>query len=119
MAHFAELDDNNTVVQVIVVDNSDIQDLPFPASEQVGISYLNSIGIYGNFKQTSYNNNFRGSYATVDGVYNENYDVFVRPQPFPSWSLNEQNTEWLPPTPMPDDGGNYYWNEQNQSWVGY
>jgi hypothetical protein len=69
MAHFAQVT-NNFVTQVIVVSNSDIDDLPFPESEPVGQTYIASLGIEGNWLQTSYNGNFRGTYAGIGYTWN-------------------------------------------------
>ena len=69
MAHFAKIN-NNIVHQVIVVANSDCDDLPFPASESVGQAFIASLGIAGEWLQTSYNNNFRGCYAGVGYTWN-------------------------------------------------
>jgi len=78
MAHFAWLDKDNVVYQVSVVNNSDIQDLPFPESEAVGITYLTSVhGSGKTWKQTSYNANFRSKYAGIGDTYDAVNDVFV------------------------------------------
>jgi hypothetical protein len=69
MAHFAKLDENNVVLEVHVVNNDDIQNLPFPQSEAVGIAFLNSFLPAATWKQTSYNNNFRFRYAGIDGTF--------------------------------------------------
>lgn len=69
MAHFARLDENNVVVEVIVVNNDDIQNLPFPESELVGVAYLNSFLPEANWKQTSYNHNFRLRYAGIGAKF--------------------------------------------------
>jgi len=80
MAHFAWLDKDNVVYQVSVVNNSDIQDLPFPESEAVGITYLTSVhGSGKTWKQTSYNANFRSKYAGIGDTYDAVNDVFVAP----------------------------------------
>lgn len=80
MAHFAWIDSNNKVYQVSVVNNSDIQDLPFPESESVGVAYLTSVHGSGKvWKQTSYNGNFRGKYAGVGDIYDADADAFVSP----------------------------------------
>jgi len=83
MAHFAQLNDNNTVSQVIVVANSDCGDLEFPASEAVGQAFIASLGLTGTWKQTSYNNNFRGKYAGIGMIYDAELDEFVTPTPPP------------------------------------
>jgi hypothetical protein len=117
MAHFAKLDENNNVIDVNVVDNSDVNDLPFPESEPVGIEFLtNWSGGYSNWKQTSYNANFRTNYAAVGGVYDSENDVFINPSPFASWVLNTELWVYDPPFPKPDDGKAYYWDEPSVSW---
>jgi len=78
MAHFAQLA-GNTVTQVIVVSNDDCGNLEFPASESVGQEFIASIGLAGEWKQTSYNSNFRGNYASIGGTYDYVLDVFVPP----------------------------------------
>lgn len=80
MAHFAQLNDNDIVQQVIVVANSDCGDLDFPASEPVGQAFIASLGWSGNWKQTSYNNNFRGRYAGIGYTYDATLDEFVAPE---------------------------------------
>jgi hypothetical protein len=122
MAHFAQLDENSVVVNVIVVDNKDVGDLPFPDSESVGISYLKNL--YGSetvWKQTSYNNNFRVRYAGVGSTYSVEHDAFIPPKPFPSWLFSVETLNWVSPTPHPtnydtSDGALYFWNEQTLSW---
>jgi hypothetical protein len=117
MAHFAKLDENNLVIDVNVVNNSDILNLPFPASEPVGIEFLkNWSGGYTNWKQTSYNNNFRKNYAGIGFTYDPERDAFIPPQPYASWLLDEDTLYWVPPTPYPDDGGVYTWVEP-AGWV--
>lgn len=118
MAHFAKLDENNNVIDVNVVDNSDVNDLSFPESEAVGIEFLtNWSGGYSNWKQTSYNRNFRANFAAVGGVYDSENDVFINPSPFASWVLNTELWVYEPPFPKPDDGKNYYWDESVVNWV--
>ena len=78
MAHFAQLA-GDTVVQVIVVSNDDCGNLEFPASEQLGKDFIASIGLQGEWKQTSYNNNFRGRYAGIGYRYDSQLDEFVAP----------------------------------------
>lgn len=77
MAHFSELDENNIVTQVIVVDNSKCDNLEFPESEPIGVAFCKMLlGEDTNWKQTSYNNNFRGTFAGVGMTYNEELDIF-------------------------------------------
>jgi hypothetical protein len=109
MAHYAFLDENNIVTEVIVGRNED---------EVVeGISDWETY--YGEFRgqrclRTSYNNNIRGTYAGIGFSYNEEEDIFVQPQPYPSWTRN--GSFWEPPVERPTDGGIYNWNEGNLSW---
>lgn len=118
MAHFAKLDDNNVVLEVNVVNNSDCGDLPFPESEPVGIAFLTEwSGGYTNWKQTSYNRNFRKHYAAIGYRYDLQLDAFIPFSPFPSWLLNPEDCEWHPPTPHPDDGKIYDWDEKTVSWI--
>ncbi len=78
MAHFAKIE-NNIVTQVLVVANSDCGGGEFPASEPVGQAFLASLGLEGDWKQTSYNSNFRGVYASKGWTYDSVNDVFVAP----------------------------------------
>ena len=113
MAHFAKLDDNNKVICVNSVDNAVLD----PANEEVsGIAFLTEwSGGYTNWKQTSYNNNIRKQYAGIGYTYDAVNDVFIAPQPFASWSLDEI-FDWQPPTPRPNGFG-WYWNEDSLSWI--
>lgn len=80
MAHFAQLDDNNAVLQVIVVNNSVVENLPFPDSEPLGVAFCQSLyGADTVWKQTSYNDNFRGAYAGIGFIYDAVTDQFVPP----------------------------------------
>ncbi len=118
MAHFAELDDNNQVLRVIVVRNEDCLDSNQNECEQVGIDYCKSLfGDTTKWIQTSYNSNIRNKYAGIGDIYREDLDVFVSPQPFPSWLLNTTTCFWEPPILYPSDGGLYTWDEETQSWV--
>lgn len=118
MAHFAKLDSHNIVLDVIVVDNATLNDLPFPESEPVGIEFLTQwSGGYTNWKQTSYNGTFRKNYAGIGYSYDANLDAFIAPKPYPSWLLNTNTCKWKAPIPYPNDGGLYEWDEATQSWV--
>lgn len=108
MAHFAEIYEDNTVGRVIVVDDS---------QEHRGQDFIaNDLGLGGRWIQTSYNNNFRNVFASVGYIYDEVDDVFYPPQPYPSWTLDEQYI-WQPPIPYPEDGNEYYWNEDTTEWI--
>ena len=115
MAHFAELDENNKVIRVLVVSNNDCGGGNFPESEPIGQSFLASLGLSGVWKQTSINSNFRKRYAGIDSVYIPDEDIFVNPQPFASWFLNEQ-LNWVAPIPKPSEDGYWEWDEIEQKW---
>jgi hypothetical protein len=102
MSHFAKLDNNYKVIQIIV-------------SEQ---DYITSGSVGDSFRwvQTSYNGNFRKNYAGIGYFYDRIRDAFIPPQPYPSWILNEDTCLWDTPTPMPDDGQRYTWNEETVNW---
>lgn len=105
MAHFAEIDENKIVKRVLVVDNS---------LEYRGEDFLaNELGFGGRWIQTSYNGNFRKRYAGIGFKYDEINDVFITPQPFPSWDLDE-NWDWQPPIPRPDELST--WDEETLTW---
>ena len=118
MAHFAQLDENNVVVQVIVVDNADILDENGDESELLGVAICQSlIGADTIWKQTSYNASFRKNYAGIGMTYDPDRDAFIHPQPYPSWTLNEETCRWGAPVNMPTDHPLYDWDEENQQWV--
>ena len=118
MAHFAKLDENNVVLEVNVVNNSDLGDAPFPESEAIGIAFLTQwSGGHTNWKQTSYNSNFRKNYAGIGFTYRDDIDAFVPIKPWASWVLNEATARWEAPVPIPNNGNEYRWNEDNQQWV--
>jgi hypothetical protein len=110
MAHYAFLDENNVVTEVIVgIDETELIEGSSP--EQW----------YGDFRgqrcmRTSYNNNIRKQYAGIGYTYDATADVFIAPKPFASWSLDE-NYDWQAPIDYPADGKRYSWDEANQVWV--
>lgn len=117
MAHFAQLDENNTVIQVIVVANEAIM-IDGVESEDAGIFFCKSLyGIDTRWRQTSYNGNFRKHYAGIGYAYDPVLNAFIPPKPYPSWLLDTENCNWVAPVPMPDDGKMYTWDEENQQWV--
>ena len=105
MAHFAKLDQNNVVIDVVVICDED-ENTYADWRKQFGETYV----------QTSYNNRIRKQYAGIGFTYNKIADVFIAPQPFPSWSL-DSNHDWQPPVAMPNNGKFYRWNEGSLSWV--
>jgi hypothetical protein len=114
MAHFAQIQ-NGTVTNVIVISNDDAPD-PYPASEALGQAFIASLGLEGEWRQTSYHGSFRAHYAGIGYTYDETNDVFYAPQPFPSWALDE-NWNWQAPHQAPDDGEEYGWDEDLGDWV--
>ena len=117
MAHFAKLNENNIVTEVLVINNEVLLENGIE-SEQKGIDFLTSwSGGYANWKQTSYNRNFRKHFAGIGYTYREDIDAFIPPKPYPSWSLNLETADWEAPVPMPQDGEIYGWDEENQVWV--
>ena len=116
MAHFAELDDNNIVKQVIVVHNNELLDESGNESEQKGIDFCNNL-FGGRWIQTSYNGSIRKNFAGQGYFYDSVRDAFINPQPYQSWILNEDICRWEPPMPYPmEDNIIYYWNEETLSW---
>ena len=121
MAHFAQIDENNVVTQVIVVANKDTADANGVEKEYIGAAFCERL-FGGTWKQTSYNGNFRKNYAGIGYTYNADIDAFVPPKPYPSWVLNNDTAQWEAPTPMPEDAGTgeppkmYSWDEATTSW---
>jgi hypothetical protein len=109
MAHYAFLDENNIVTEVITgIDKTEL------------IEGLDTETWYGNFrgqtcKRTSYNGNIRKQYAGIGFTYDAVNDVFISPQPYASWSL-DNNFNWQPPSPRPDGFG-WYWSEKTLQWL--
>ena len=98
MAHFAQLDDNNVVTQVIVVGNDDITDVNGNEVESIGVAFCQRLlGADTNWKQTSYNSNMRVRYAGIGYSYNADLDAFVPPRPFASWTLDSGTASWVSP----------------------
>lgn len=118
MAHFAEVDENNIVVRVLVVDDM---------HEENGAEYLSNVcGLGGRWIKTSYNTikgehklggtPLRKNFAGIGYVYNEELDAFIPPRVFPSYLFDEETCNWVPPIPLPNDGKVYAWNETTLSW---
>jgi hypothetical protein len=123
MAHFAEIDETNTVLRVIVVADEETADENGSEVESIGAQFCADL-LGGTWIQTSYNTQsnvhsdggtpLHMNYASIG--YSWDGTGFAAPQPYPSWSLDE-NYVWQPPTPMPDDGLLYEWDEATTSWV--
>lgn len=118
MAHFAEVDENNIVLRVLVVDD---------LHESDGQNFLaNTLGLGGTWLKTSYNTQagvhtnggtpFRKNYAGIGYTYDEALDAFIAPKPYPSWILNEESCVYEAPVAYPTDGEMYTWNEETTSW---
>ena len=103
MAHFAEIDENNVVLRVVVVDNKDTADANGVEKEHIGAAHLEKI-LGGTWKQTSYNATFRKNYAGSGYTFDSQRNAFVPPKPFNSWILNETTCQWEAPVAMPTDG---------------
>jgi hypothetical protein len=108
MSHWAELDAQNKVIRVLVGDNND------PAGDEGYQWLVDNLG--GTWIKTSYNNKIRKQYAGEGFSYDEVADVFITPQPFPSWTL-DSNHDWQAPVPHPTDDLMYNWDEEAQDWV--
>ena len=100
MSHFSKINENGIVQEVIVAEQE----------------FIDSLEDSSLWIQTSYNHNIRKQYAGLGYIYDKTNDVFIIPQPFPSWSL-DSNFDWQAPVSKPDDGKSYTWNEDTKSWV--
>lgn len=116
MAYFAELNAENEVVRVIAVSDEHAPG-QLPESESLGITFLESLGLGSNWKQSSFSSSFRKNHAGIGYLFDPNRDAFISPSPFPSWILDEQTCRWISPVPRPDDGDSYVWDEDAQQWV--
>lgn len=116
MAHFAQIDENNIVTQVIVVSNSELLDENGVEQENKGITFcINLLG--GNWLQTSYNGNIRKNYAGIGYQYDSVRNAFIPPKPFNSWLLNDETCLWEAPVPYPNDDKIYFWDEETTNWI--
>ncbi len=117
MAHFAEINENNIVTKVIVVHNNELL-LNGEESEVKGMDFCESLFGHRNWVQTSYNSNIRYNFAGIGHTWDSENDAFYAPQPYPSWSLDE-NFKWQSPIPYPEDASPekiYEWDEDNLTW---
>ena len=103
MSHFAKIDSNNIVTEVIVAEKN------FINSGLVGDEFL--------WVQTSYNDNFRKNFAGIGYAYDSTRNAFIPPQPYPSWTLVEATCRWEAPVTKPDDNKNYTWDEATTNWT--
>lgn len=111
MAHFAEIDENNIVLRILVIDDS---------VEHDGENWCHNL-LGGRWKQTSYNANIRKNFAGIGYKYDEALDGFIPPKPYPSWILDTEKCIWNPPVPYPDVPKGfrdyYQWDEETISWI--
>ena len=126
MAHYALLDENNKVINVITgvdenITQTDLDGTEVGGSTQAweefyaGLPWLNA----KNCKRTSYNGNIRKHFAGIDFIYDEDFDVFIPPRPFASWKLNYNTFLWEAPVLIPEDieGSVWRWSEINKEWI--
>ena len=118
MAHFAKLDQDNNVIAVHAVVNEVIL-VDGIESEQAGIDFLTSLHGHSLWKQTSYNNSIRANFAGVGYKFDPDFDVFIAPRPYPSWTLNYTTFQWDAPVAKPEDieGSYWKWSEINKEWI--
>ena len=111
MAHYAFLDENNTVTEVIVgIDETELIEGKSPEEW------------YSNFRgqkcvRTSYNGNIRKNYASINFTYDEELDAFIPPKPYNSWILNEETCQWVAPIAKPNTEGTWLWDEETEQWT--
>ena len=117
MAHFAKLDENNNVLQVVVIHNNELLDSNGIEQETMGINFLTKLFGYPLWKQVSYNGSFRKNYAGIGYTYDPKLDMFIMPKPYTSWTLNTATGAWEAPIKKPEDGKLYLWLEELQQWV--
>jgi hypothetical protein len=108
MAHWAELNDDNVVLRVLVGNNDD------PAGDEGYQWLIDNLG--GTWVKTSYNGNIRKNFAGIGFVYDSELDAFVPPKPFESWELDKATCQWVAPVEYPTDGIIYTWNEASLDW---
>jgi hypothetical protein len=121
MAHFAQIDTNNIVVNIIVVHNNELLDQDGNEVEQKGIDFCKSLfGENTQWIQTSYNGSFRKNYAALGFTYDNQRNAFIAPKPYNSWILNEETCLWNSPVSIPTtelEYNQYYsWNESIINW---
>lgn len=115
MAHFAKLDENNVVTDVLVVSGNDLM-VNGVEQEAKGIEFLTKLTGHANWKQTSYTGGLRKNYAVIGGIYDPQRDAFIAPKTLDSWVLNENTCVWEYCVPHPRDGRDYAWSEIERTW---
>ena len=127
MASFAKIGLNNKVIEVLSVHNDVLKDADGIEQESIGLDFLTKLIGWAVWKQTSYNTHggvhrlggtpLRKNHAGIGYIYDEDRDAFIAPQPYNSWTLNEDTCQWEPPVAYPDDGKMYTWDEAAVGWV--
>ena len=116
MAHFARIDENNIVQEVLVVNN-DVITINGVESEQAGIDFLVELFGTTGWLQCSYNNKFRKNFPGIGMTYNKAKDAFIAHQPYKDWILDEETCTWKPPFDYPNDGNEYQWMPEEHRWI--
>ena len=126
MASFAKIGLNNKVIEVLSVHNNVLKDANGVEQEVLGIDFQTKLTGWAIWKQTSYNTvggvhklggtPLRKNHAGIGYTYDDTRDAFIAPQSFASWTLNEDTCQWDSPTPYPEDGKRYVWDEITKSW---
>ena len=117
MAHFAKLDADGNVLQVLVVDNKDLLDPDGVEQEVLGRTFLFNLTGHRDWKQTSYNGTIRKNFAGIGSKYDKDKDAFIPAKPpYDSWVLDEQTCLWKAPVAIPEDGKYYEWDEAQAEW---
>ena len=127
MASFAKIGLNNKVIEVLSVHNDVLKDADGVEQESIGLDFLTKLIGWAVWKQTSYNTHggvhrlggtpLRKNHAGIGYIYDEDRDAFIAPQPYNSWTLNEDTCQWEPPVAYPDDGKEYTWDEATTNWI--
>lgn len=121
MAHYAQIDDNNKVIQVLVISNEETDPIGWLVSNIGGTwaqtSYNTRGGVhYGQDGKPDGGNQIGYNYAGIGYNYDSNAKAFYVPSPYSSWIINTNTYTWEPPVPRPTDNNNYFWNELTKSW---
>jgi hypothetical protein len=118
MAHFAQVDENWVVQQVIVVNNSVLLNEQGIECDWLGEQFCQSLyGVHTKWIQTSYNASKYKNFAGIGYTFDPYRNAFIPPKPYPSWVLNEESCQWDAPMPYPDDGELYFWDEESGAWL--
>jgi len=119
MKYFAKIGLNNKVIAVNTVNDDVLKDAQGNEHESLGVSFLTELTGWPIWKETWRDESQRKHFAGIGFTYDEEKNAFIGPQPFPSWTLNEDTCDWNPPTPFPEIGPDkkkYIWNEAEQRW---